>query len=44
MNEKRLREAIIQRIEIANVKELSAIWHFVRAFVDPAERRVAERK
>lgn len=43
MNENHLREAIIQRIEIANVKELSAIWHFVRVLVDPAERGGRER-
>lgn len=44
MNEKRLREAILQRIEIANAKELSAIWHFVWAFIDLAERGGAGRE
>lgn len=43
MNEKQLREAIIERIEIANAKELGAIWSFVRVFIDPVEREEAER-
>ncbi len=38
MNEKQMRKAIIERMEFANAKELSAIWHFVRALTDPAER------
>jgi len=44
MNEKQLREAIMERIEIANARELSAIWHFVRAFVDPVGREEAGGK
>lgn len=43
MNEKQLREAIIQRMEIANAQELSAIWHFARELVDPTERGGRER-
>lgn len=44
MNEKQLRKAIIECMEFANAKELSAIWHFVRALIDPAEREKAGRK
>ena len=44
MNEKHLLEAIIQRIETANVKELSAVWHFVREFIALAGNKEAERK
>ncbi len=44
MNEKQLREAIIERIKSSNARELSAIWHFVRAFVDPVGREEAGSK
>jgi len=43
MSEKQFREAIIERIGIANAKELSAIWHFVRAYIDPADGREVGR-
>lgn len=44
MNEKQLREAIIQRIEIANAEKLSTIWHFVRTFVEPTGEEEIKRK
>jgi hypothetical protein len=44
MNEKQMREAIIERMEFANAKELSLIWHFVRALIDPAGREGQEKK
>jgi hypothetical protein len=44
MNEKQLREAIIERMEFADAKELSAIWHFVRAYIDPVRKEEVERK
>ncbi len=35
MSEKQTREAIIERMKYANARELSNIWSFVRALVEP---------
>lgn len=44
MNEKQLREAIIARMEYANIRELGTIWHFVQALVEPTGGEEIKRK
>lgn len=38
MSEKQMRKAIIERMKFANAKELSNIWNFVCALVEPYKR------